>query len=117
MVKAGTVVGWVNSRTLQLHGTKDKEATLCPFWVIQTIPCSLFTTGISKFFFLLQVFSHNGGGFSLYLARRLQPRRREGCEKGGRRPGVAGAWDQQQEQGEPPGNTPAPNSDSENVSP
>lgn len=53
----------------------------------------------------------------MYLARRLQPRRREGCEKGGRRPGVAGTWDQQQEQGEPPGNPPAPNSDSENVSP
>lgn len=74
----------LTNRTLQLHRIKDKEATLCLFWVIQTIPCSLFYHWHFNFllFSFLQVFSHNRGGFPLCLVRRLQLRR-EGCKKGG----------------------------------
>ena len=87
------------------------------------LPLAFQNSFLFFFFFFLQVFSHNGGGFSLYLVRRLQLRRREGCKKGGRKPGVAGMWEPSQTSSRnreshratlPPHST--PNSDSENVS-
>ena len=107
----------LTSRTLQLHQTKDKGATLCAHsgWS-KPSPALYFTTGISKFFsflfFFFASFLTQWRWFFLVFGKKTPAQEEGGLQE--RRQEARGGWnvgtftDQQQEQGEPPGNPPTP---------